>query len=115
MSEVLIGHIGVDSGQMMLCDPCYINGNWDTNEADFQNIEQHHREFSYGGACEATLSEKRAGVLGSGLGAVCSTGYGDGSYPVFVRYNTEGRIIEMRIEFDAQPDDYDDEDDEDEY
>ena len=116
MSEVLIGHIGVDSGQMMLCDPCYINGNWDTTQADFDCIEQHKDEFSYGGACQATLSEKKAGVLESGLGAVCATGYGDGSYPVYVRYNSEGRVVEMRIEFDSQTfDDYDDNDDEDEY
>jgi len=25
----LLGHVGVDSGQLMVCDPCYIDGTWE--------------------------------------------------------------------------------------
>lgn len=28
MEWVKIGKVGVDSGQLMLCDPCYIDNNW---------------------------------------------------------------------------------------
>lgn len=35
----LIGHIGVDSGQVLICDPCYIDSQW-KNE-DFQDIRKY--------------------------------------------------------------------------
>lgn len=39
----LIGHVGVDSGQLMLCDPCYIDSQW--KEEDFEDIRIYkHRE-----------------------------------------------------------------------
>jgi hypothetical protein len=98
MTEKLIGYIGVDSGQMMLCDPCYINSSWENIDADFKNIDQYAGKFNYGGACQATLSDKSAGILEDGIGAVCSTGWGDGSYPVYVTYEGN-RISQMRIEF----------------
>lgn len=28
MKQVLLGHVGVDSGQLMVTDPCYINSQW---------------------------------------------------------------------------------------
>ena len=87
----LIGHIGVDSGQMMLCDPCYIEGLWgDENDFDHEASSREkpvNTDFSYRGACETTLSKAKAGVLAGGTGAVCATGFGDGSYPVYVEYS----------------------------
>lgn len=101
--EVLIGSVFVDSGQMMLCDPCYIDSSWEKIDADFDNINQYVGQFNYGGAAQATLSDKDAGILGNGLGAVCATGFGDGNYNVYVTYSNEGswgkRISEMRIVF----------------
>jgi hypothetical protein len=32
MSIELIGHVGVDSGQLLLCDPCYIDSQWEIEE-----------------------------------------------------------------------------------
>ena len=32
MSSKLIGHVGVDSGQLLLCDPCYIDSEWQKEE-----------------------------------------------------------------------------------
>ena len=118
-NEVYIGSIAVDSGQMMLCDPCYIDSSWKKNDvpADFTDLSMYRSEFSYLGAAEATLSEKSAGVLSNGyagLGAVCSTGWGDGMYPVYVVYNDEGRIAEMRIEFISEHEDDEFDEDEDE-
>lgn len=37
MNKVLIGQIGVDSGQVMIGDPCYINSMWNPEE-EFQDI-----------------------------------------------------------------------------
>ena len=115
MSEVLIGSIGVDSGQMMLCDPCYVKDFVNTEPLDLTNNgEKYTGEFSYGGACNATLSDKSAGILEDGIAAVCSTGFGDGSYNVYVTYSNEGgwgkRVSEMRIVFIG--DEVEDEDEE---
>ena len=45
----------------------------------------------------------QAGILGNGVGAVCSTGFGDGLYPVYVEYADEGawgrRVKRLVIEF----------------
>lgn len=51
----LIGHIGVDSGQVLICDPCYIDSQWKNEE--FANcrkykhndgtILQYGKEFSH--------------------------------------------------------------------
>lgn len=112
--EVYIGSICVDSGQMMLCDPCYIENSWNDQEFDFRNIQQYAGQFNYGGACAATLSEKGAGVIGDfDTAVVCSTGYGDGKYPVYVTYEG-GRIASMRIDFMSYHDESSDDDDEDE-
>jgi hypothetical protein len=103
----LIGHVGVDSGRMMLCDPCYIESSW-VQDNDFASDASDQEkpvntDFSYAGACEATLAKVSAGILGGGLGAVCSTGFGDGTYPVYVEYSDEGdwgrRVKRMVIEF----------------
>lgn len=102
--EHYIGSIGVDSGQMMLCDPCYVKSFVNTENLDLTDKGQLYKgEFSYGGACEVTLSDKSAGTIGNGLGAVCSTGYGDGEYAVYVTYEKDSainkRVTEMRIVF----------------
>ena len=100
MTEKLIGHIGVDSGQMLLCDPCYIDSMWSKSEtpADFRDLSSFEGKFNYLGAAQATLSDKKAGILDMSSGAVCSTGWGDGLYPVYVTYEGD-RISEMRIVF----------------
>lgn len=37
MPEItLIGHVGVDSGQLLLCDPCYIDSEW--TKEDFKDV-----------------------------------------------------------------------------
>ena len=99
MTEKLIGYIGVDSGQMMLCDPCYIDSMWEKKDTkDFSDLSEFEGKFSYLGAAQATLSENQVGFLDKGAGAVCSTGWGDGSYPVYVTFEGN-RVSEMRIVF----------------
>ena len=43
MKKVLIGHVGVDSGQLLMCDPCYIDSEW--TKEDFTDIRVYeHKE-----------------------------------------------------------------------
>jgi hypothetical protein len=90
---------GVDSGQMGVFDSV-LSGM--THDEDYDAI------------CKITLSDNRAGIIG-GFGAVSSTAYGDGEYPVLVRRDPKtGEVFSVRIDFDPVNDaDYYDEDDSD--
>ncbi len=105
MSRTLVGEVWVDSGQVMIVDPCYL-GNWEDNDAfpDDENEENYELpSFRYSGACRATTDkEKHAGQLDHG--SVASTsGFGDGCYPVYAEYSDEGewgkRVKSLTIEF----------------
>jgi len=80
----LIGHCGVDSGQILLIDPCYV----------------YKDEYGSGGdydqCCQITLSE---GAGQTDLGVVTSSGYGDGVYPVYAQKDSNGRIKQVTITF----------------
>jgi hypothetical protein len=39
--EVLIGYVGVDSGQLIVCDPCYIDSQWEKEEFEFKEEAVH--------------------------------------------------------------------------
>jgi len=100
MKEVKLGKCGVDSGQVLIIDPCYINTEWEkeTGKGRFGG-------GTYEKCCKLTLSKKSGGQLKykrghAGLGVVASTGYGDGTYPVYGTINEEGRVTELRIVFD---------------
>lgn len=106
----LAGYCGVDSGQILFTDPCYLD-RWKPHSQDdnfsYNEVDPlEPRPYSYEGACNATLSTFKAGQLDEGVTGVCvSSGYGDGTYPVYIKKNYEGRIVEAVILFD-----YDEED-----
>jgi len=111
----LIGHCGVDSGQILLIDPCYVYD-------DDYIIGLPPTGLPYDECCRITLSDDGAGQT-SNSGVVTSTAWGDGNYPVYAEYEN-GRIVSVTIKFDDAEDededaedwdeDEDDEDDEDE-
>jgi hypothetical protein len=95
-SFVKVGEIGVDAGLCWVGDPGYI----------------FHQ-----GKLPSTLGEDWTGFcslldggatqfnyeLGHpGLGVVVSTGYGDGTYPVYVEKDSHGVIIKLMIDFDPE-------------
>jgi len=99
----LVGQIGVDSGQMMLIDPCYLD-KWDDDEAYPE--EPNENPLSYSNACQGTFRDNegfRSSILGRGLAAVTSSGFGDGLYDVYVTWGDFGdwgtRAIKMEIIF----------------
>lgn len=97
------GSFGVDSGQAMVGDPCYLS-EWNPNENDEFLPDSYAGEYGYLGACHATLSEDQFGVLGFSSGVVFATGYGDGIYPVYVLKNSDGRISKVLIDFEGDED-----------
>ena len=103
----LIGKFGVDSCQAMVGDPCYLDSwnTWDNKSQDFDDHPKHKGEYSYLGACNATITDGY-GELGQGSAVVFNTGFGDGVYPVYAQIN--GGIIEkIVIDFNATLDDKD--------
>ena len=95
-----IGSFSVDSGQAMVGDPCYLD-EWQPWDSDKQQFEEHKKskgQYSYLGACEATLSDGY-GELGVATAVVFSTGYGDGVYPVYAEINEDGRVAKIVIDF----------------
>ena len=88
MEKIYLGVIGVDSGQMMLCDPGYKDS------------------FTYGQACRAT-NESPGGIvknyIGAALAAVVRSGFGDGVYDVFAYVGNYGdwgkRVARLEIVF----------------
>jgi hypothetical protein len=88
----------------MLTDPCYIRENWsDSMPSSDDFTPDENLDYSYTGACNATLGADRAGELDGGFAVATSTGFGDGTYPVYVTYSDEGawgrRVKEMRVVF----------------
>jgi hypothetical protein len=102
---VLLGHTWVDSGQLVITDPCYLS-DWAGHEFG----EENPGEYSFAGACTATLTGP-GGVIGGhaadgetvdeGRGVVFGTGWGDGSYPVYAKIE-EGRVFGVFIDFGAR-------------
>ena len=62
-------------------------------------------EYSYLGACNSTITEGY-GQLGFGTAVVFSTGYGDGSYPVYAEFDENGRVAKVVIDFLGEDDEY---------
>lgn len=115
----LVGRVGVDAGMVMVGDPCYLDKFTD-HEFDDEKVEAQRAsgkyDYSYSGACAATLSENSAGQLGIGDAVAVSSGYGDGVYPVYAHYNHEGRIERLEVVFVINDEDEDDvQEDEEEY
>jgi len=112
-----IGIVGVDSGQILICDPCYIDSEWKKtkNDDDIFN-KKFDGEFSYAGCCQATLKDKEGDEGGqlnfalghAGAGVAMTSGFGDGGYPVIAKIKNYGtdeepdwRVKEAVIKFIA--------------
>jgi hypothetical protein len=96
------GSFGVDSGQAMVGDPCYLD-NWDTNKNEQWSTDGKEGQYSYHGASATTIANSY-GELGNGSAVVFSTGYGDGVYPVYVQMNEDGRVSKVVIDFEGDLD-----------
>ncbi len=44
LKKVLLGSVGVDAGQLLICDPCYIDSEWE--HEDFEDIRIHEHKIT---------------------------------------------------------------------
>lgn len=80
-NAVYLGSAGVDSGQLLITDPCYIS---DTEVFNYKNME-------------TTSSNELINKHGACVGIVMRTQVGDGSFPIFARYADDGKTL-LRFE-----------------
>lgn len=101
----LIGEVAVDSGQLMVTDPCYVDPDWQHEPFSVgEHVERSEDtlfHYSYDGACRATLSGGGHGELAfagghAGAGVAFSTAWGDGFYPVYAEKH-DGRIVRVYV------------------
>ena len=103
---------GVDSGQMSIFDEKFyraksegegkMSPTWEGMATSKHENEKDGGGTFYGACCTLTCGEdngrtSQAGVLEHG--AVSSTGYGDGCYPVFVKKNKAGEVVAVKVKF----------------
>lgn len=92
-TKTLIGHIYVDAGLCWVGDPCYVIGE------DSSHGTKAWADFVEFLSFDGNYSEP----LGQGVGFAISSGFGDGSYPVYIETSNEGlwgeRVKRVTIEF----------------
>lgn len=101
-NKKLLGYAPVDSGQLILIDPCYLS---DWKDGEYKPEKKATNDYAR--ACEITQNENAGGeMLVSGIGGtgvVFSSGMGDGNYPVIAHYEESEkfgrRIKSIEIKF----------------
>ena len=98
VERVCIGHADVDSGTLMVVDPCYVLDTGDRSE--------------YFRVTDVALAKTEGGEFiahGAATGCITTSGFGDGWYPVYVEivdYGYSGkRVKRMIVEFISDEED----------
>ncbi len=89
MARKRIGHVAVDSGQLFITDPAYLN-EWRAGEYPAGDDNSYHRVTSF--MLDQTYGEVENGVVVSGWG-------GDGFFPVYVVEDEDGLVERVEIVF----------------
>lgn len=108
--RVKLGEVAVDSGQLILTDPCYLK-EFDSKDDDFGTPGPDGKyppvnRYGYAGACVATLNGP-GGNVGTfeGQAVAFGTGWGDGCYQVHAVVRN-GRVMSVTVCFDHQANRY---------
>jgi len=78
-----IGTIGVDSGMLVITDPCYVK------EAIDPKCEEIFKQID---------NEYNSGQILNGFSLALQTGFGDGMYEVTAKRDEEDRIVKVEID-----------------
>ena len=89
MKKIKLGIVGVDSGQLLICDPCYLQS---------EGLETSERLINSAPIGEGDENYKQiVNTIGAEVGVKFSSGYGDGVYSVYGYVNRHGVIIKVEI------------------
>lgn len=87
----LVGVVAVESGHLLIIDPSH--------------LMSYNPGQLYQKVCDAAGGEKRCGQVSkaeigpSKLALAFNSGYGDGSYGVYAKWDATGKIIGVEIDF----------------
>lgn len=115
MEERLVGHVSVDSGLVLLIDPCYLH-DWKHGEFDITDGRTVADAKNNYDECCLRVGADEVGPVFNGSAVASGTTHGDGRYPVFATFES-GRIASLRIDFlfDENAGEEEDEEDEDDW
>lgn len=106
----LIGKCPVDSGTLMLVDPCYVLRDTTRSKDENEALPTYNDAVLHDWGTHTKISGR---VPGFDLGTIVSSGYGDGCYPVYADIEG-GTVRSVTVVFDEDEPEYDDEDEQDE-
>ena len=87
MSKVKIGEVGVDSGTLMVGDPCYFIGERASIKEKCETWSQACEDIF----CAEGSFSKDKGLDIYSLGVAVNTSHGDGVYPVYLETTKSGK------------------------
>ena len=96
MKFVEIGTVDVDSGMVMIGDPCY---SLPDDASSRPAVARDWMSF-----CDAMGSAPHAEPLGAGVAIVVRPLCGDGRYPVIAEVTSQGSIRRVILDFDLEGD-----------
>lgn len=111
----LIGHVSVDSGTIMIIDPCYVLPDDRGDGDDGLNYPTEcHPDSPFNDSPSSVYLRAVGHTAENGdrygawhLGMITGTYYGDGSYPVYAEIEGS-RVRRITIDFDPGSDEDDD-------
>lgn len=106
----LMGHVGVDSGQIIIVDPASIRDDFGAGFTSKTNIHFPAGPYlirgegwplSYAGCCAATCSPEGFGSVGRLLPEAVAmiAGPGDGRYPIYGEFSPQGCLLRVTVDF----------------
>jgi len=122
MAREYVGEVGVDSGSVMIIDPCYLNDplRWKVDKFE-ESAKKAEKEGNYPMASNMKRLATEKGQLKNLIsnwdqyckdseirkyqpceyagGVISPTRNGDGGFPVYVHRDKEGRVKKMEIIF----------------
>ena len=111
--EEINQEIGVDSGQCGIFDFDYYDREKKTEEAikadDSLKWDPFDPSYLYGKCCRATIGEYNSEKCKSieNKGVVASSGYGDGTYTLYVAKNLDDKVFALKLVFiETEKDNY---------
>lgn len=90
-----IGYLPVDAGCLMIVDPCYV-----LDDQDLMTEASNEDRHVY--LNEVATEWKGFKPIFKNLGMLVETGWGDGRYPVKIRYGHDNRVAEVKVVFDEE-------------
>ena len=86
MKEKQIGTTCVDSGSVVITDPCYLENGMNQNQVNELGKRLSNKKHT-------SLFEQ------INLGVVHRTRYGDGEYPIIATYDDDDMVVSIRVDF----------------